>query len=67
MKLTFTSTSNVGPIRLHQLPYEITPKLCVVVGRVMKYSRGHLAIPMGHMYYSDLLEINKNNMNEGHF
>ena len=33
----------------------------------MKYSRGHLAIPMGHMYYSDLLEINKNNMNEGHF
>ena len=50
-----------------QLPYEISPKLCVVVGRVMKYSHGHLAIPMGHMYYSDLLEINKNNMNEGHF
>ena len=50
-----------------QLPNEISPKLCGVVGRVMKYSRGHLAIPMGHMYYSDLLEINKNNMNEGHF
>ena len=50
-----------------QLPYEISPKLWVVVGRVMKYSREHLTIPMGHMYYSDLLEINKNNMNEGHF
>ena len=49
-----------------QLPDEISPKLCVVVGRVMKYSGGHLAIPMGHMYYSDLLEINKKNMNEGH-
>ena len=32
-----------------QLLDEISPKLCVVVGRVMKYSRGHLAIPMGHM------------------
>ena len=42
-----------------QLPDEISPKLCVVVGRVMKYSHGHLAIPM---YYSDLLEINYNNM-----
>ena len=50
-----------------QLPDEISPKLCVVVGRVMKYSRGHLAIPMGHRYYSDLLEINKKNMNEGQF
>ena len=48
-----------------QLPDEISPKLFVVVGRVMKYSCGHLAIPMGHMYYSDLLEIN--NMNEGQF
>ena len=48
-----------------QLPDEISPKLCVVVGRVMKYMCGHLAIPMGHMYYSDLLEIN--NMNEGQF
>ena len=47
-----------------QLPDEISTKLCVVVGRVMKYSRGHLAIPM---YYSDLLEINYNNMNEGQF
>ena len=37
------------------------------VGRVMKFSRGHLAIPMGHKYYSDLLEMNKNNMNEGQF
>ena len=50
-----------------QLPDEISPKLCVVVGRVIKYSRGHLAIPMELMYYSDLLEINKNNMNEGQF
>ena len=31
-----------------QLPDEISPKLCVVVGRVIKYSRGHFAIPMGH-------------------
>jgi len=45
-------------------PDEISPKLCVVVGRVIKYSHGHLAIPM---YYSDLLEINYNNMNEGKF
>ena len=30
-----------------QLPDEISPKLCVVVGRVMKCSRGHLAIPRG--------------------
>ena len=29
-----------------QSPDEISPKLCVVVGRVIKYSRGHLAIPM---------------------
>ena len=50
-----------------KLPDEISSKLCVVVGRIMKYSRGHLAIPMGHMHYSDLLEINKNNMNEGQF
>ena len=47
-----------------QLPDEISTKLCVVVGRVMKYTRGHLAIPM---YYSDLLEINYNNINEGKF
>ena len=33
----------------------------------MKYRRGHLAIPMGRMYYSDLLEINKNKMNEVQF
>ena len=33
-----------------QLPDEISPKLCVVVGRVIKYSRGHLAIPMEHMF-----------------
>jgi len=49
-----------------QLLHEIPPKLCVVIEPIMKYSRGHLAIPMGHMY-SDLLEINKNNMNGGHF
>ena len=43
------------------------PKTVCCLGRVIKYSRGHLAIPMGHMYYSDLLEINKKNMNEGQF
>ena len=31
------------------------------------FGDGHLAIPMGHTYYSDLLELNKNNMNEGQF
>ena len=51
---------------LNQLPEEMFPKLCVVVGRVIKYSRGHLALPMEHMYYCDL-EINKNNINEGQF
>ena len=50
-----------------QLPDEISPKLCVVVGRVMKY-REHLAIPMAHniMYHSGF-QINKNNTNEGQF
>ena len=48
--------------------YCLGNKLTAVgVGRVVKHSRGHLAIPMGHMYYSELLEINKNNMNEGQF
>ena len=46
-----------------RLPDEISTKLCVVVGRVMKYNCEHLAIPM---YYSDL-KINYNNMNEGQF
>ena len=49
------------------LPDDISPQLYADFGRVMQYTRGQLTIPMGHMFYSDLLEINKNNMNEGHF
>ena len=50
-----------------QLPDEISPAVCCrwTSNEVQSWTFSHT--DGTYIYYSDLLEINKNNMNEGHF